>query len=272
MTVENPDPIKLEGSQYITNIQMPDASNQIMYYPSKPTPEFERKILRDKYIGTVVVVIGFFMVILGFLLLTSEISVYYSIAILLLSIFSFVFTIIFLVQENLPLLKTAAALPVIGYIIIVVVTIYHIAKLPFIISLDWETVFQAMPQLGDFIMLIGLFILRGTAILLMDVHKRSTDFSPSVIIIGPSAMGSMQPNNAPTPVSQVPISQSTTSPKASTQQSSASRPTGEDMSKPVPHSSQPQSTKPKSVTNLCSKCGKILEPDYSICPYCGARR
>jgi hypothetical protein len=244
MAAKNPEPVRLEGTQYITNVQMSDASNQIMYYPSKPTPEFEKKILRDRLIGTVVVVIGFFMVLLGFLILRSEISVYYSIAILLLSIFSFVFTIIFLVQENLPLLKTAAALPVIGYIIIVVVTIYHIARLPFLINLDWDTVFQAMPQLGDFIMLVGLFILRGAAILLMDVHKKSTDFSPSVIIIGPSALGPIQPHTSPTPTPQASTAKPSASPKEITQKSS----------------------------NLCSKCGKALEPDYTICPYCGAPR
>jgi hypothetical protein len=272
MTAKKPEPVRMEGAEHLVDFQMPGASNQVMYYPPKPTPEFESKIARDRIIGTVAVVMGLTLVISGFILVDSEISTYFGIAILVIAILSFIFTILFLRQGSIPLIKLAASLPIIGYVIIVVVTIYHISRLPFIIDLDWESVLGAMPELGDFIMLIGLYLLRGSAILLFDIHKTKTYFSPGVIIIGPSATTSLQSHATPAQNAVKPVSQPQVAPRASQPPASPSPPKGADVSQTGHPPSSPQPDKPTKASDLCSKCGKALKPDYTICPYCGASR
>jgi glucose dehydrogenase len=272
MADKKPEPVRLDGAEYLVDFQMPDASDQVMFYPSRPTPEFESKIARDRIIGTAAVVLGLALVIAGFILVRSEISTYFGVAILVLSILSFVFTILFLRQGSIPLIKTAAALPIIGYVIIVVVTIYHISRLPFIINLDWETVLGAMPELGDFIMLIGLYLLRGSAILLFDIHKTKTYFSPSVIIIGPAAISTLRSDAKPAQTAQKPDPQPQTAPKASQPAVSPSPQKGENVTQTSHPPSSPPAVTSANASNLCKNCSKELEPQYQICPFCGAPR
>jgi hypothetical protein len=272
MADKKPEPVRLEGAEYLVDFQMPGASDQVVFYPSRPTPEFESKIARDRIIGAAAVVLGLALVIAGFVLVRSEVSTYFGVAILVLSILSFVFTILFLRQGSIPLIKTAAALPIIGYIIIVVVTIYHIARLPFIINLDWETVLGAMPELGDFIMLIGLYLLRGSAILLFDIHKTKTYFSPSVIIIGPAAIASLRSDVKPAQTTQRPGPRPQTASKESPPTVSPSTPKGEGAAQAGHPPSSPPAVTPAKASNLCKNCSKELEPQYVICPYCGATR
>jgi hypothetical protein len=190
MAAEIPDQKKLEGTQYVAEIQSPGLPGQVTYYPSKPTPEFEKKMKRDRILGTTIVVLGFVFAILGFALAFDNRGTI-IITILLVAVFSLILTIIFVVMGNVALVKVARTLPLIGYLALLIILVYAIITMlsllsqlsTFDIDLIMSISFQMLPQFADFLMFIGLLIIRGGATLLWDVHRMRTDFSPSIIVM-----------------------------------------------------------------------------------------
>lgn len=212
MTARGLDQGQLEGTQYVADVQPPGAPGQVTYYPSKPTPEFEKKMKRDRTLGTAVVIIGFALVTLGFVPAYDNRGIS-LVTVLLVAVFSLLFTFLFIFMGNVALIKVARTLPIIGYIALFIIVLYaHIALLSLLqqitspdINLIMSLVYQAFPQIWDFIMFIGLLIIRGGATLLWDIYRLRTDFSPSIIVLGQPSAAAQPPTYAPrAQVPQVP--------------------------------------------------------------------
>jgi hypothetical protein len=209
MSVKYPDQGDLEGTQYVAHISASSTPGQITYYPSQPTPDFEKRLRRDKIVGTVVVIMGFALITLGFAMAFGLLGLF-LLPVMLAAIFAIVFTFMFISLENPALIKTAKALPVIGYITLILLWIF---LLPFLISAsmasamgsimgdfdpssggnvptpDFGIVMGAIMGiigavlLGTLIMTLGLMCLRGGAGVLLDSYRLRTDFSPSIIVL-----------------------------------------------------------------------------------------
>jgi len=204
MTARGLDQGQLEGTQYVADVQSPGAPGQVTYYPSKPTPEFEKKMKRDRILGTAVVIIGFALVTLGFVPAYDNRGIS-LVTVLLVAVFSLLFTFLFIFMGNVALIKAARTLPIIGYFALFILLLYNFIVMIFLllqittpdINLITSTVYQALPQIWDFIMFIGLLIIRGGATLLWDVYRMRTDFSPSIIMLGQPSAAVQPPTYAP---------------------------------------------------------------------------
>ena len=125
------DQAKLEGTQYVANVQAPGAPGQITYYPSKPTPEFKKKLRTDKAVGLTVVILGFAFVIAGFVMsfgIATLISAF-ILVIIIVAVISLILAIMFVMNDNVALAKGARAVPMVGYVILAITTILVILLL-----------------------------------------------------------------------------------------------------------------------------------------------
>jgi hypothetical protein len=271
MSSVNPYQGDVEGTQYVANIQTPGTPGQITYYPSKPTPDFEKRMRRDKVVGSVVAILGFALVTLGFVMAFAYLGLY-QLPILLAAIFAIVFTFLYVGLENPGMIKTARAVPLIGYITIIIL---YLLLLPLLIgSAMASSMGNVMGDLGSsnggsgpttdasqimgqvigsmlniiglfllstMIMLIGLILMRGGAGVLLDSLRMRTDFSPSIIVMnGPAGAQGAQTPPAPAQAAQPQTSsQSGGSPPKNESQVSVPEKTTETPQKPVPKVKDP---------------------------------
>ncbi len=252
----------VEGTQYVANIQVPGAPGQIAYYPSKPTPDFEKRMRRDRIVGSVVAIMGFSLVTLGFAMAFGLLG-FFLLPIILTAVFAILFIFLYVGLGNPALVKTARVLPIIGYLTLFLLWIFLI---PFMISASMASAMSSimgdidpsgggsipMPDFGQimgdimgvvgivmlstFLMLIGLICMRGGAGVLIDSFRMRTDFSPSIIVMNVPA-GAQGAQLIPTPAQPAPTQTANqsggSSPKNETKASVPEK-TAETTQKPIP--------------------------------------
>lgn len=268
MTVRHSYQGDVEGTQYVANIQTPGTPGQITYYPSKPTPDFEKRMRRDRIAGSIVAILGFSLVTLGFALAFAFLGLFH-LPILLAAIFALVFAFVYIGLGNPALAKTAKALPIVGYLTLLILWIFLI---PFLISASMASAMSSMMAdfdpssggslpmpdfnqiMGDimgligaiilstFLMLIGLICMRGGAGVLLDSYRMRTDFSPSIIVMNApgGAQGAQLPPATTQPARPQAADQSGGSPSKNEGQASGQEKTAETAQKPVPKAQGPR--------------------------------
>jgi hypothetical protein len=260
MSSINPYQGDVEGTQYVANIQTPTTPGQITYYPSKPTPDFEKRMRRDRIVGAVVAILGFSLVTLGFAMAFGFLG-FFLLPVILAAVFAILFTFLYVGLQNPALVKTARVLPIIGYLTLFLLWIFLI---PFMISASMASAMSSimgdfdpsnggsmpMPDFGQimgnimglvgviilstFLMLIGLICMRGGAGVLLDSFRMRTDFSPSIIVM--NVPGGTQGAQTPPAPAQQPqaANQSGGSPSKNEGQASVPEKTPETTQKPIP--------------------------------------
>jgi hypothetical protein len=225
MTAQNHYQGNLEGTQYVANIQAPGTPGEITYYPSKSTPDFEKRMKRDRIVGSVVAMVGFSLITLGFAMAFNLLG-FFLLPVILAAVFAIVFIFLFVGLKNPALVKTAKALPIVGYLTLLVLWIFLI---PFLVSASMASAMESMmadfapmnggsvpmPDFGQimgeimgvigivllstFITIIGLMCMRGGAGVLLDSYRLRTDFSPSIIVMSlPAGLQGTQPGQPST--------------------------------------------------------------------------
>ena len=211
MTKQDGDQLVVEGVQYTTNAEAPGAPDKLTYYPSKLSPEADKRATRGKILGSVVATIGLVLSVFG-VIFAIEYHGALLITVVVVAVLSFIFSVIFALNANLTLGKLARTLPLIGYIALLILIVSRFISAVTSIQVSgpdlgpiMDSIFGGLPGLGDFLIFIGLLCLRGGAGMLRDAHGVRTDISPSIIVLGGPGVAPEPQQIPPTEIPPKPV-------------------------------------------------------------------
>jgi hypothetical protein len=179
------------------NLEYPREPGQITYYPPEPSEGLKSQVRKDRAGGIALYIIGFALVIIGYIAATTVeniVSVYAALIIVLL-VLGTIFAVLFLYMNNLVYAKLANALPMILmfclsllYIVSILFAVMDLSRLgegsnENDVERAFEGLFRSLLNPGFFLMMTGLMICRSGGTSLQMSMKVMDQFIPGMIII-----------------------------------------------------------------------------------------
>lgn len=204
------------------NMDYPRVPGQITYYPPEPSDELRNQVRKDKAGGLILYIIGFALVIIGYLgamSFSGDIEVY-AVLIPILLLLGLVFAILFLFMDNVTLAKLSRTMPAILMFCLVLIYITSIVhSVNDLIQLGenssenemsnaFDNLFSSLLNPAFFFMSAGLMICRAGGTMLWTSTKVIHEFIPGMIIIEtPQPQGTAvrfaAPVNQPAPAANI---------------------------------------------------------------------
>lgn len=174
------------------NMDYPRVPGQITYYPPEPSDELRNQVRKDKAGGLIVYIIGFAIVLMGYL---GAINVFeiYAVLIPVLLLLGLVFAMLYLFMDNITLAKLSRTMPLV--LMVCLVMLYIMVILSSIMASipsegseipsenDITDNFEPMLNPGIFFMFTGLMICRAGGTMLWTSTKILHEYIPGMIII-----------------------------------------------------------------------------------------
>ncbi|MBA3045042.1 MAG: hypothetical protein KKH41_05625 [Candidatus Thermoplasmatota archaeon] len=202
------------------NLEYPRAPGHITYYPPEPSDDMKKQMKRDRGGGLAVYIIGFVIVLLGFIIAMefSDAIEVYSLLIPVVLILGLVSAIMFLYTNNVALAKLSRAMPMIlmiclllMYIFSIITTVMELTQLgenatEAAVSDAFDDLLNSIINPAFFLMSAGLMTCRAGGTMLWTSTKLMNQFIPGMIIIENPAMAA--PQATVQPAVQPPVAKS----------------------------------------------------------------
>ena len=199
------------------NLEYPRKPGQITYYPPEPSDDMRKQVRRDRGGGLATYIIGFTVIILGYLIamdFSNAVEVY-VILIPLLSILGLIFAIMYVFTNNDNMAKLSRTMPailmvclVLFYIISIISGITELSRIDNNVSDNAfpqtiDNLFMSLLNPAFFLMSAGLLACHTGGTMLWTSKKIMSEYIPGMIIIESSVSEPDAPSPEPAKAQEI---------------------------------------------------------------------